>query len=400
MLEATLYPHFDQVPADEWNSLIGDSDTLAMDLRLLSAFQNTMTAQCQCWGVLLRESGRAVAAAALCRFEVDGLDTTGPLMLKLARLVRRIWPGFVKFNVLFCGLPVPSGASHLRIAPGIDPTPVVNEMHRLMRELARKERARLIVFKELDEASLRHLERLESLGYVRGEVPPSHLLDLPFASFGEYCDALQSRYRRQIRVSQRKFETDGVRSEQVTGSLIADVLTDDVHKLYLAVWENAKYRLEILPGEFFREVARRFGERASMTVFRRDQQIVGFVFAVSDGVVLHNLFSGINYELNAQADLYFNLCYQDIDYALRRGLTQIHLGQTSDEFKARIGCRQQPLWFRVRATNPVVHWALRALSKWVFPPVQRVPEHQVLKSPAAKASRQPKRAAVCAETSK
>src|SRR5207247_894503 len=103
---------------------------------------------------------------------------------------------------------------------------------------------RLIVFKELDESVHEQLGALDSLGYVRGDVPPAHLLDLPFLSFDEYMSALQSGYRKQIRRSQRKFDAINLRFEHASGATIADVFTDQVHQLYLAVLERAKYRLE------------------------------------------------------------------------------------------------------------------------------------------------------------
>src|SRR5438876_4330424 len=112
---ATIYESFSDIPDNDWNQVIGHCDRLPMDLRLLEAFQRTMISQCKCWAVLFRDdSGQPIAAACLCLFRVDGMDTTRPMALRLVRLVRRFWPGFLKFNVLFCGLPVPSGASHIR----------------------------------------------------------------------------------------------------------------------------------------------------------------------------------------------------------------------------------------------------------------------------------------------
>ena len=64
---------------------------------------------------------------------------------------------------------------------------------------------------------------------------------------------------------------------------------------------------------------------------------------------------------------------------MRSGVSTMHLGQTSDEFKSRLGSRQQPLCFCVRATNPILGVGLRAFSRWIFPPVQRSQDRQVLK---------------------
>jgi len=55
-----------------------------------------------------------------------------------------------------------------------------------------------------------------------------------------------------------------------------------------------------------------------------------------------------------------------LDQAFRRTCREIHLGQTSDEFKTRLGCEQQPLWFYARALGSVWHTGLTVAFK-MFP---------------------------------
>ena len=111
-------------------------------------------------------------------------------------------------------------------------------------------------------------------------------------------------------------------------------------------------------------------------------QIVGFVFGLSDeDAGYHNLYGGIDDDRRgADADLYFNLQYQDLDRALRHGAKTIHFGQTADEFKARLGAIPQPLFFYARAVNPVLNASLRVAKSLVFPPVPKVPARDVFKA--------------------
>jgi len=95
MLSPTVYDHIDDVPPQDWSRLISDRADLAMDRRLLAAFQSTMTDQCRCWFVVIRDDrGEPVAAASLCLFRVDALETTGPAVHAVTRLIRRAFPGF------------------------------------------------------------------------------------------------------------------------------------------------------------------------------------------------------------------------------------------------------------------------------------------------------------------
>ena len=177
----------------------------------------------------------------------------------------------------------------------------------------------------------------------------------------------------------RKFDDPNLRFEHASGRAIADVYTEELHQLYLAVWERAKYRLEKLPAEFFRDIGRRFADQASMTLVRCKERPVAFVFGIWEGSAYHNLYCGLDYELNDRIDLYFNLYYHELDRLMRAGARLVHMGQTSDEFKARLGATPEPLWFAVRATNPLVHRGLRTFSKWIFPPVLKTPQRQVFR---------------------
>src|SRR4051812_39796738 len=99
----TIYDRIEDVPAVDWAGVCDPSD-LAMDPRLLGAFQATTSDQCRCWFVILRnETGQPMAAACLCLFRIDALETTGPLAQRITRNIRRLLPGYMRFSVLFCG---------------------------------------------------------------------------------------------------------------------------------------------------------------------------------------------------------------------------------------------------------------------------------------------------------
>ena len=133
-----LYERVADIPIRNWIALSHGPADLAMDLRLLGAFESTMRGQCRCWFAIVRDDlDKPVAAAALCLFRIDALETTGPAIQSMTRKIRRLFPGYMRFTVLFCGLPVPSADNHLRILPGADRAAVLQSLDAAMRQLVR-----------------------------------------------------------------------------------------------------------------------------------------------------------------------------------------------------------------------------------------------------------------------
>ena len=92
-----------------------------------------------------------------------------------------------------------------------------------------------------------------------------------------------------------------------------------------------------------------------------------------------NFFCGFDYQLNEEADLYFNLLYEDLDFALRQNVGSIHIGQTANEFKSRVGCYLEPRFFYVKSRDPVVQVLVRAGSPYLFPPAPPITERNLFR---------------------
>jgi hypothetical protein len=375
-VSSRLYACFDDLPA-AWSDICGSD--LGMDPRVLSVFQRTLADQCRAWGVIVFDAeGVVIGCAALCLFATEMIESAHPAFTRMRDRVRRVWPGFARMRVMFCGLPVPSGASHLRIRKGGHERTVIEEVHRVMQRLAQQHQARLLVFKELGDHDAAGKEALAAIGYLRGNIPPMHRLNASFRDFAGYRDALKSHYRRKVQLSQRKLKAAGF--EVLTGrgaAFVGDHFTAGAHGLYAAMQARAAHKLELMPAEYFRELAVALGDEVSLTLIRREGRPCALIFAVMRGNVHYNLYAGLDYDLSREGDLYFNVFYEDLDMAFRSGATAMRLGQTSDTFKSRLGSTTERLEFYARGRSPWCHAALRALASLVFPKVVPVESRDI-----------------------
>jgi hypothetical protein len=92
------------------------------------------------------------------------------------------------------------------------------------------------------------------------------------------------------------------------------------------------------------------------------------------------LYGGLDYRLNAELDLYFNMVYAALDRALRKGVSTIHVGQTANAFKARLGCDSEPLYAFTKGLGPLMSRIVRYGSALLVAQLPTVPKFDIFKS--------------------
>lgn len=368
---------------EEWHAACGGHADAVMDPRFLAAVEKSMATEASFRNVVFRDqTGEPAGAAFLSLFTVDGLLLASARWKKIATQVRRLWSNFLRVPVLFCGCPVSTGESHLRIAAGADHFTMLRQLDRLLVYLAWKQQTPAIVFQDFGPREIARTDALLDLGYVRADSLPMNYFPTRFRDFDQFCDSLRSRYRRQIVRSRKKLQRAGLRVVHLRGGMGFDRLyTDEVHRLYLAVHSRAPIQLERLPAQFFRELARQFPEDSAFTLICQGERVVGFTCGLFHQQAYHNFFCGFDYELNAEAELYFNLLFADLDYALQQNVSSIQIGQTADQYKERVGCYREPRYLYIKVREPGLQLLLRAAGTSLFPPAPDVNEHNLFRLP-------------------
>jgi predicted N-acyltransferase len=376
----TIAASFDSVDLAAWKRLCGDPDNPFMDPRFLRCVEESMASQAKIWYVILREGiGEPAACACLTEFTVDLAIVAGSGLKKIIGAVRRVFPRLFYFKIMMCGLPVSNGQSSLRLAPRANRAWVLGQIDAMMRELAAKCGAKFLLFKEFTAAESEQMKSVLELGYTVGESLPMNMFDRKFEDFEHYLASLKAHYRQDIRRSKNKLKKAGIKIARIQGGPeLEQIYSEDVHKLYLAVVDRAESKLEVLPREFFLAMAREFGDCVSFTYASKDGRIVGFNWALRSGQAYRFMFCGIDYQLNEEAELYFNLMYAELDNGLKANAAEIEVGQTADLFKSRLGCYPVPLVFYVKAT--IFQWLLRRSARFLFPARPPAPTYDIYKS--------------------
>ena len=364
-----LSASIDETNLDDWNSLRDGDGDIFMAPGFIAAVERSMGGEVKCWTlVVYDEKHSPVATACLSLMSIDGAILTRGFMRRGVQAVRRVWRRYLYFNALLLGLPVSAGQSHLRIRRDADIQKVLATIETVLDRLSQRHGAWVVVLKEFTSSESDALDGMRRHGYLRVQSVPSNYLDVRYRDFDDFCQSRSGGARHNLRRSIRKFKEAGLRVVQISGGAGADKLyTDEVHRLYESVWERAPSPLEKLPAEFFRQLARNLGEQAVFSFAYLRDRIVGFGCSLHAGPNFQMLFVGLDYDVNRQSDLYFNICYKELDFAMRHGAQTIIMGQTADTFKSRLRCRQRPLWFFVKLRGRF-GFILRWFAHWLFPP--------------------------------
>ncbi len=328
-----------EIDRADWRQICdGTASPIFMDLRFIEAVESALKPACRFWFVTVYAGAEPVACAALTAMTVDFTDFGDPRITWLVKynpLLRR----FRNMKVLFCSLPGSPGDRGIAFSPAADNARVLALVDDLMVRLATEAGLDAVIFKEFSPPETEPMKPLLDRGYMRVEVPPMHLLDPAFANFADYTAALRTRYRQQVNKSTRKLKGSGI---------VSTVLTDpdeilrrydaETHAMYREMTLKSDLRVEVLPYEYYRELVRRMPGQVELIAMIKDDRIIAFGWCLYDTATYHMMYAGLDYRLNKDFDLYFNLMYGGFDRALRKGARRIHVGQTATVFKSRMGC--------------------------------------------------------------
>ena len=375
-----LYDSVLHINAEEWGQLVNLETDLAMNPKLITLLENTLSNQAKLLTLAIRDGDKKlVSVACLALFQVDIFQSSFSFVQNLISVIRLLIPNAFKWKVLFCGLPVPSGRNHIRFLNSENLEPILELVNKVMEQVAKQQKAKLIVLKEFDSIQTKQLKILSSMGFLLGEMAPIYELTNKSNNFEDYLIILRAQYRRQIRLNIKEFKKFNFAVEYIThAEEIQNRFSDEVYQLYLNVWNNVKEKLECFPKEFFQKIA--YTTPAILTLISEGQKPLAFSLSLLSPDTYYNVYVGLDYSYNGHAHLYFNLFYQELDHAFGYKRDKICLGQTSDYFKLRLGSVPDSRFFYVRPLPILLQLVFKCFQNIIFPKPQTSPSHNVFKN--------------------
>ena len=362
-----------------WNSINKNQD-IFHSYEFLCSVEESKIEDSKFWYFIVYFKGKPIGSAVLSTFSVLLDLFTNKIIQKIANLIRKKIPNFLKIRVLFCGIPISIGKNTITILNGFFLRNFIYEVVMQMEKIADQYGINFLCFKEYKEDEVKWLDELNEFGFMKLDSLPYVNMQVRWSTFDKYLNSMRHNYRRQIKdslfnttakhpVIREYHSSTDLSSQSETLMLFKPSEFDHqkFFKLYLHVMDRAKTKLEILTEDFFKNVFERLDNKSMILAVVKDNSIIGAAYLVLDSSKITFLLVGLDYNYRDYHNVLMNLLYGIVQIAIDRKCNNIELGQTSYELKQRIGGKCTDEYLFLKSSSLVLNTIIRIFKPLLFP---------------------------------
>lgn len=231
-----------------------------------------------------------------------------------------------------------------------------------------KKHVRIIVFKDYFSEDFIHLENdfFQTRKIHKVSVQPNMILNIrPYwANLDDYASELNKKYRQRYKVARKKAvnisksELDCVELEREC---------DLIYALYKTVSDNAKINTFILPKDHFLDLKRELGPNFKVFGYYLEGKLIGFYTLILNNKVLETYFLGYDEVHQYSNQLYLNMLYDMLGFAISNTFESIVFARTAMEIKSSIGAKPKEMFLYLKHTNRFMNALLEYIFKLMNP---------------------------------
>lgn len=287
----------------------------------------------------------------------------------------------LNFRLLICGNMLLTGQHafyfHHSVEAGHASMLLSDALQRLFQQLRQTgEAVNGMLIKDLVTNDQAFLSALQQRAYHSLQFQPTMVLPLPehWSSFTDYLAALSSKYRVRYRRAVRRMEP--LRRQEFGVEQIHQH-ADRIYLLYRQVADRSDFCMTYLHPDYFLACKERFGDDFKLWGYFLDNKLIGFCTAFRNDADMEAHFLGMEAEVHLTYDLYLNMLYHLIDFAIASHSSRLVLSRTAMEIKSAVGAI--PLATSVLITHPtnkVLNSLIKPLVSYLEPAstwIQRQP---------------------------
>jgi len=330
MVEVETLSGVREVPAAEWNALVGDESPFLEWEWLASLEDAGCVGGATGWSprpIAVRDRGRLVAAVPL----YVKTHSEGEFVFDWGWADAAERAGIPYYPKLLVGVPfTPVTGARFLVAQGERRAEWIARLGAALVELCRESDLSgvHVNFCRADE-----IAALREIGFELRVGVQYHWKNAGYASLDDWLARFRSKRRNQIRRERREVVESGVRVEMLEGEAIADALFEPMFRFYLATVRGRAWGRQYLNRKFFALLRERFRARLRFVVAHAGGEPIAGTFNVAKGDVLYGRYWGATRDVR---NLHFEVCYYAaVEHCIARGLARFEPGAGGDYKQAR-----------------------------------------------------------------
>lgn len=343
-----------EIEAARWDEVAG-ARAAPRSHAYLTAIEDSGINDCRFfYPVVTDATGRIVAHACVYTITTDLTQTLPERYQGASRLLRRLWPGFLQVKITECASPLVPGHS-ISVRPGEPRALLIRLLGRAVADIARRERSRLVVFRDFLDAERVDADALLDEGYNRAANMPLARIRVRWKTYEDYLNAMRSRYRKDLRRRLERVERGGQRALRLTD--FADRAALWAEQVATMYDRSKSFKRERIAARYYEQIERMPVASRMVLAAERDGHTVAHGLVLFDDA--HTIATYFGRDAGPPGNEWFHLLNEVIRVGIERGSEYICLGLGSYDAKSLVGADFEPLHCYARSTLGWVNWVMR-----------------------------------------
>lgn len=308
--------------------------------------------------------GKVILAAPLTTsLQKDDIFHPGDISAQIEMHRKKEDPYYLTSRVMMMGSPTSIGkAIYLDVdSPFIHEA--IDKFTNKINKIQAERRAESVMLRDFNIMDESIKKRFEEAGYFKMETFKSFTLTNTSKTMEEHKSKLSKNSRRHMKRKSEKY------MDLFDYEVVENPSQEQV-SLWYGLYENvATQKTEInafkLPFQLFsRLIASRFWEihvlKTKVNAFDHEPKTVGVLFVHKSDNILTPNYIGLNYDFK-EYNIYQQLMYRVVQYAIEQGYDKVDLGVTADFEKERVGAKGEQLFALVQVDDHYNHSHIEAV---------------------------------------
>lgn len=373
MIEFKIYTSASQLPA-QWDVL--NKHDIMLQSAYLKILDNASPTTITCYFIGVFNNKELVGTSLIQRAELYARDMfrkNGASWFK--HFARDAISLILKGNILVFGNLTHTGqhgysfdVNKISASDFLDTIFNALEDLKLQIKVTDRKKIRLYLFKDYyeDDYVVENHSKLKEMQFSKSFAQPNMVLSIEdsWKTKQDYLNALVSKYRKRYRTARKKAKY--IQTKELDFDTIIQE-SSRLYALYKNVSDNAKFNTFILPENHFSEFKKQLGDKFRLFGYYLDNELIGFYTLILNNSTLETYFLGYDAEHQYKNQLYLNMLYDMIEFAIENNFIDVIYARTAMEIKSSVGSKPYNMSMYLKHTNSFLNAILKQLFNLMSP---------------------------------